>query len=96
LGIDSKTKQWVRRSTYGGSLVESICQAIAADLLQEAMHRMEANGYPMILSCHDELISEAPEHRSVDEFHQLMRVRPQWAHDLPVECESHASRRYGK
>lgn len=96
MGIDSKTKQWVRRSTYGGSLVESICQAIAADLLQEAMHRMEANGYPMILSVHDELVGEAPEHLSVDRFHELMRVRPGWAHDLPVECESHASRRYGK
>lgn len=96
MGIDSKTKQWVRRSTYGGSLVESICQAIAADLLQEAMHRMEANGYPVILSVHDELVIEAPEHMSVDRFHELMRVRPAWAHDLPVECESHASRRYGK
>ena len=96
MGIDSKTKQWVRRSTYGGSLVESICQAIAADLLQEAMHRMEANGYPMILSVHDELVGEAPENQSVDRFHELMRVRPGWAHDLPVECESHASRRYGK
>ena len=96
MGIDSKTKQWVRRSTYGGSLVESICQAIAADLLQEAMHRMEANGFPMILSVHDELVGEAPEHESVDRFHELMRVRPSWAHDLPVECESHASRRYGK
>lgn len=96
MGIDSKTKQWVRRSTYGGSLVESICQAIAADLLQEAMHRMEANGYPMILSVHDELVGEAPENQSVDRFHELMRVRPAWAHDLPVECESHASRRYGK
>jgi DNA polymerase len=96
MGIDSKTKQWVRRSTYGGSLVESICQAIAADLLQEAMHRMEANGFPMILSVHDELVGEAPEHESVDRFHELMRVRPGWAHDLPVECESHASRRYGK
>jgi len=96
MGIDSKTKQWVRRSTYGGSLVESICQAIAADLLQEAMHRMEANGYPVILSVHDEVIIEASEHLSVDRFHELMRVRPVWAHDLPVECESHASRRYGK
>lgn len=96
MGIDSKTKQWCRRTTYGGSLVESICQAIAADLLQEAMHRMEAAGYPVILSVHDELVIEAPEHMSVDRFHELMRVRPGWAHDLPVECESHASRRYGK
>jgi DNA polymerase len=96
MGVDSKTKQWVRRSTYGGSLVESICQAVAADLLQEAMHRLEANGYPVILSVHDEVVCHAPAHLSVEKFDVLMKARPQWALDLPVECESHASRRYGK
>lgn len=96
MGVDSKTKQWVRRSTYGGSLVESICQAVAADLLQEAMHRLEANGYPVILSVHDEVVCHAPAHLSVEKFDSLMKARPKWALDLPVECESHASRRYGK
>lgn len=96
MGIDSKTKQWSKRSTYGGSLVESICQGIAACLLQASLHRLEANGYPVILSVHDECVVEADERLPVDRFDQLMKERPPWAHDLPVECESHKCKRYGK
>ena len=98
LGVDSKSssKAWGRRHTYGGSLCESICQGIAACLLQESLHRVEANGYPIILSVHDELIAEADENLSLDRFDKLMKERPQWALDLPVECESHKSKRYGK
>jgi len=96
LGVDSKTKAWGTRTTYGGSLCESICQGIAACLLQEAMHRIEASGYPIILSVHDELVAEADERLSEERFDKLMKERPQWALDLPVECESHKSKRYGK
>lgn len=96
MGIDIKTKQWSRRTTYGGSLVESICQGTAGDILQEALVRTEAAGYPAILSVHDELVSEVDANANFDMFHELMRVRPSWAHDLPIECESHQSRRYGK
>lgn len=95
-GIDSKTKQWCRRHTYGGSLCESICQAIAADLLQAALHRLEANGYPVIVSVHDEVVCEVDENANFDRFHNLMKERPAWAHDLPIECESEKGKRYGK
>jgi DNA polymerase len=95
-GIDPKTKKWVRRTTYGGSLCESICQAIAADLLQAALHRLEANGFPVIMSVHDEVVCEVPESADFDRFHTLMKERPAWAHDLPIECESERSVRYGK
>ncbi len=96
LGVDSKTKAWGTRTTYGGSLCESICQGIAACLLQESLHRLEANGYPVILSVHDEVLCEADERLSEERFDKLMKERPQWALDLPVECESHKSKRYGK
>lgn len=96
LGVDSKTKAWGTRTTYGGSLCESICQGIAACLLQESLHRLEASGYPVILSVHDEILCEADERLSEERFDKLMKERPQWALDLPVECESHKSKRYGK
>jgi DNA polymerase len=95
-GVHPVKKTWVRRGTYGGSLVESICQGTAGDILQEALVRVETAGYPAILSVHDELVSEVDERAPFDQFHQLMRVRPAWAHDLPIECESHQSKRYGK
>lgn len=95
-GIDSKTKQWCRRTTYGGSLAESICQAVAACLLQAALHRLEAAGFRVILSVHDEVICEAPRGSDFNLFHQLVRERPAWALDLPIECESSQRERYGK
>lgn len=96
MGIDIKTKQWSRRTTYGGSLVESACQGMAACILQETLHRLEAHGYPVIASIHDEVLCEVDERKSFDKFHELMVTRPQWALDLPIECESHPARRYGK
>jgi DNA polymerase len=96
MGIDSRTKQWTKRSTYGGSLTESICQGVAACLLQAALHRVESNGYPVVLSVHDEVVSHAACELPLERFHDLMKARPAWALDLPIECESQKSRRYGK
>jgi DNA polymerase len=95
-GVNPMNKQWGRRGTYGGSLVESICQGMAACILQETLHRLEAHGYPVIASIHDETICEVDARKSFDKFHELMRVRPAWAPDLPIEVESHQARRYGK
>lgn len=95
--IDSQRHRWVTTSTYGGKITENIVQAIAADLLWEAMFRVEAHGFPVILSVHDEVISEAEnaEQRKL-EFHELMRARPSWGTDCPVEAETHVMQRYGK
>jgi DNA polymerase len=51
-------KMWQRVDTYGGKLVENITQAVARDLMAEAMLRIEAAGFEIILSVHDELIAE--------------------------------------
>lgn len=96
MGIDSVTKQWRERSTYGGSIVESICQGMAGCLLQEICFRSEAAGYPVVLTVHDEIVSEVPEHYPVEPFHQIVKTRPAWCLDLPIECETHEAKRYGK
>ena len=93
--VDSKTSQWVRKDSYGGLAAENATQAVAADLLKEAMQRVEANGYPAILSVHDEVIAES-NRGSKDEFHSLMKVVPDWATGCPVEAETHEADRYGK
>lgn len=92
----SKTGKWCREATWGGTLLENVTQATAADIMLEAMKRTDAAGFPAILSVHDEVIADAPKSKSKDEFHQLMRVVPSWAPGLPIECETHASQRYGK
>lgn len=96
MGLDQKTRQWTRRHTYGGSLAESISQGMAGCLLQAIITRCEANGLPVILTVHDEVVCEVDESESVDRFHEIVKARPVWCRDLPIECESHEAVRYGK
>lgn len=86
-GTDSQTKRWVEHETYGGKLTENVVQAVSRDILAEALPRVEAAGYPVVLHVHDELIAEVPEGwGSVEELERLMMVRPTWAHDWPIKA----------
>ncbi len=59
MGINSYTKKWERIKTYGGKLVENATQAVARDVMAANMPSIEAAGYEIVLSVHDELITEA-------------------------------------
>ncbi len=96
-GHNNKTHQWGEINAYGGSLVQSITQAIARDLLAEAVVRVEAAGYPVVLTVHDEIVADVPkEHGSLEEFEALMCEVPEWAKGLPVSAEGFEAERYRK
>lgn len=59
-GMDQTTKQWGYVDTYGGKLVENIVQAIARDLLAEAMLHVASYGYNIVMTIHDEIVVEIP------------------------------------
>lgn len=59
MGIDG-TKKWQRLETYGGKLVENIVQAVARDLLANAIRNMLFGGYLINFHIHDEIIAEVP------------------------------------
>jgi DNA polymerase len=95
---NSKTNQWERQQTYGGTLVENITQATARDLMAEAMVRLEEHpDYDPVISVHDEAVAEADLGTgSVHEFEQIVAQRPIWAPDCPVEAEGWRGPRYRK
>jgi DNA polymerase bacteriophage-type len=96
-GVDSFTKHWTDIDTYGGKLAENITQAVARDVMAEAMVRVEAAGYPIVLTVHDEILSEPAEgFGSEEEFSRIMAQRPAWAPDLPVAVGAWEGERYRK
>lgn len=85
------------QTTYGGSLVENITQALARDLLAEAMLRLDAAGYSIVSHVHDEIVCDEPIGvRSVSEMGEIMSQVPAWAKGLPLAVEGFESFRYRK
>lgn len=98
MGKDTYSHQWQRLTTYGGMLTENIVQAVARDLMAEAMLRCErSKTYTPVLTVHDELIAEARIGTGdVKEFEALMATCPSWADGCPVEAEGWRGGRYHK
>jgi len=95
--VNSQSRKWETRHTYGGLWTENIVQAIARDLMMGAMLRTEAKGYTNILSVHDEVVAETPESfGSVEDYTRLMEIVPDWAEGCPVGVEAFTALRYKK
>ena len=72
-------------------------QATARDLMAGAMKRLELEGYPVIMSVHDEIICEVPNgHGSLEEMIEIMTTVPSWAKGCPISAEGKESDRYEK
>lgn len=97
-GVSPYTRQWTRVKTYGGKLVENITQAAARDVLAANMQRIEDHGYEIVLSVHDELLTETPDtdDYSSDELASLMSINPTWAEGLPLAAAGFECHRYRK
>ena len=91
-------QHWVVLDTYGGRLCENAVQAIARDILAEALVRVEASGkYVPVLHVHDEIVSEVDEGKGIlMEYTRLLLERPKWAQDLPLEAHGWIGKRYKK
>jgi DNA polymerase bacteriophage-type len=83
------------QGAYGGLWTENVVSGIARDLLAEAMLRIEAAGYAIVLHVHDEVVAEVPI-GGVEEFTQLMTRKPAWAPDLPIAASAWTGSRYCK
>lgn len=96
-GVDQTKKKWGLQQTYGGKLVENIVQAVARDVLAEAMLRLDKAGYSIVMHVHDEVVLEVPEGKgSTEEVNRIMGEPIPWAKGLPLKAESYETSYYKK
>ena len=98
MGTNQYTRQWARIKTYGGKICENATQAWARDVLAHNMPAVEHAGYEIVLSVHDELLTETPD---TDEYsHEtlatLMATNPPWAQHVPLAAAGFSCYRYRK
>jgi DNA polymerase len=98
-GLHQKSHKWGVIRTYGGRTVENATQAVARDVMAEAMLTLHAAGHELLLTSHDEIIGQAPEHRAqtrLTEMLEVMRTPVTWAPGLPVDAQGFTAKRYRK
>jgi DNA polymerase bacteriophage-type len=98
MGINQYSRQWQRLKTYGGKLFENVCQAVARDVMAWNMPRIEAAGYAITLTVHDEVITEAPDSPdfNADHLGSLLADCPPWAEGMPLAAGGFEDYRYRK
>jgi len=88
---------WHRMETFGGRLFENVVQAVSCDLQGDALKRLEARGYPVVMHTHDEATCELPFGQgSLAEMLEIMSERPSWANWWPLRADGWEHHRYQK
>lgn len=79
-------------------IVHNCTQAAARDVLAANMPRIEQQNYSIVLSVHDELLTETPDtdDYSSDHLAALMSQVPTWATGLPLAAAGFEATRYKK
>lgn len=91
-------KAWCHEPTYGGKLVENACQASARDVMAYAMPVVEQMGYNIVLTVHDELVTETPDNPDFTSgrLSALLAAGAEWTEGLPLAAAGFETQRYRK
>ena len=87
---------WSVQETYGPKLTENVVQAMSRDILAEAMLRLDAEGFEIVMHIHDEVVIEAPPATSLKEICSIMAVTPDWADGLLLRADGYTCKYYKK
>ena len=87
--------KWDKIESYGGKFAENIVQAIARDILAEAMMRLEKKGFNIVMHIHDEVVIES-DSSSIEEINEIMSIVPSWAPGLILDADGFESEFYKK
>lgn len=97
MGVNQISRKFDRLKSYGGKFVENITQGFARDVLAYNMPAIDKAGFPLVLSIHDELLTEradGPDRHQ--ELESLMTVNLAWSKGLPLAAEGFDTYRYRK
>ena len=89
-------KKWLRLESFGPKFVENNIQATASDILAEAMLRLDAHGYKIVMHVHDEAVIEAPADTSLEDICEVMGQTPTWAKGLLLRADGYICDFYKK
>lgn len=97
-GMNQYTRGWSELRSYAGKVVENLTQATARDILAHGMKLAWDRGYKIVLSVHDELITETPDTGDYTEagLAACMTDNPDWAEGLPLSAAGFEAYRYKK
>ena len=89
---------------HGGIITENIVQAVARDILVQALRNLEEAGWLVVTHIHDEVVCEIPQDKRdlseaelVAEVSEIMCRPPSWADDdLVIKAAGYTCQRYHK
>jgi len=90
-------KMTVPNRIYGGKVIENVCQALARIIIGEQMLEI-AKRYKVVMTVHDAVACIVPKEEEAEArafVEKTMRMRPAWAQELPLDCESGVGKSYG-
>lgn len=100
MGQDQTSGKWVKLNTYGGKLTENVVQAIARDLLANAIFKVFDLGFNIVLHVHDEIAAEIPkdgnEEKTLHIMSDAMCSAPSWAKGIPLRAAGYITDYYKK
>ena len=91
--------EWPRARLWKGLATENITQAVANDLLREALRELDRRGLQTVLHVHDEIVLECPSGAAeavAETLVEVMCAAPRWAEGFPLRAEVKVMQRYGK
>jgi DNA polymerase len=94
---DNSSGRWFDTRMYGGLCCENVVQAVARDLLAEALKRLDTAGFKIVTHTHDEVVCEERlRSKRYKQFEAIMNMSPDWARGLPIIAKPWQDQRYVK
>lgn len=96
-GFDGEKRKWSTFALYGGMQFNHIVQGTARDVMVGGMLRAEAQGYPIVLTVHDEVLAETKlGFGSAKGLEEIMTAGEAWLPGCPLAAKGWSGTRYSK